>query len=76
MLYIKIIYELYFIIFTDFFKIVEKKSITKASQELHLIQPVVSIQLKNFQRRVNFEINFNTFLNSNYCRYNYFHYFK
>ncbi len=32
-----------------FLKIVEKKSITKASQELHLTQPAVSIQLKNFQ---------------------------
>ncbi len=32
-----------------FLKIVEKESITKASQELHLTQPAVSIQLKNFQ---------------------------
>jgi len=34
-----------------FLKIVEKKSITKASQELHLTQPAVSIQLKNFQNQ-------------------------
>ena len=32
-----------------FLKIVEKKSITKAAEELHLTQPAVSIQLKNFQ---------------------------
>ncbi|MBC7494278.1 MAG: LysR family transcriptional regulator [Flavobacterium sp.] len=32
-----------------FLKIVEKKSITKAADELHLTQPAVSIQLKNFQ---------------------------
>lgn len=32
-----------------FLKIVQTKSITKASQELHLTQPAVSIQLKNFQ---------------------------
>lgn len=32
-----------------FLKIVENKSITKASEELHLTQPAVSIQLKNFQ---------------------------
>lgn len=32
-----------------FLKIVETKSITKASEELHLTQPAVSIQLKNFQ---------------------------
>ena len=32
-----------------FLKIVEKKSITKAAAELHLTQPAVSIQLKNFQ---------------------------
>lgn len=32
-----------------FSKIVETKSITKASEELHLTQPAVSIQLKNFQ---------------------------
>ena len=32
-----------------FLKIAQVKSITKASQELHLTQPAVSIQLKNFQ---------------------------
>lgn len=32
-----------------FQKIVETKSITKAAMELHLTQPAVSIQLKNFQ---------------------------
>ncbi len=32
-----------------FLKIAENQSITKASQELHLTQPAVSIQLKNFQ---------------------------
>ncbi len=34
-----------------FLKIVEKKSITKAALELHLTQPAVSIQLKNFQNQ-------------------------
>ena len=32
-----------------FLKIVETESVTKASEELHLTQPNVSIQLKNFQ---------------------------
>ena len=32
-----------------FVKIVEKESITKASEELFLTQPAVSIQLKKFQ---------------------------
>ena len=32
-----------------FLKIAELKSITKASEALHLTQPAVSIQLKNFQ---------------------------
>jgi DNA-binding transcriptional LysR family regulator len=32
-----------------FLKIVQTESITKASEELHLTQPAVSIQLKNFQ---------------------------
>jgi DNA-binding transcriptional LysR family regulator len=32
-----------------FLKVVKTKSVTKASQELHLTQPAVSIQLKNFQ---------------------------
>ena len=34
-----------------FLKIVELKSITKASEELNLTQPAVSIQLKNFQNQ-------------------------
>jgi DNA-binding transcriptional LysR family regulator len=32
-----------------FLKVVQTKSATKASEELHLTQPAVSIQLKNFQ---------------------------
>lgn len=32
-----------------FLKIVQKQSVTKASEALHLTQPAVSIQLKNFQ---------------------------
>ena len=32
-----------------FLKVVQTESITKASEELHLTQPAVSIQLKNFQ---------------------------
>ncbi|TNE54859.1 MAG: LysR family transcriptional regulator [Bacteroidetes bacterium] len=32
-----------------FIKVVEKQSITKAAEELHMTQPAVSIQLKNFQ---------------------------
>ena len=32
-----------------FLKVVQTQSITKASEELHLTQPAVSIQLKNFQ---------------------------
>jgi DNA-binding transcriptional LysR family regulator len=32
-----------------FYKISQTKSITKAAEELHLTQPAVSIQLKNFQ---------------------------
>ncbi|UII74550.1 LysR family transcriptional regulator [Flagellimonas sp. HMM57] len=34
-----------------FSKIADKQSITKASEELHLTQPAVSIQLKNFQNQ-------------------------
>ena len=37
-----------------FLKIVKTQSVTKASEELHLTQPAVSIQLKNFQSQ--FEI--------------------
>ena len=32
-----------------FLRIVQSQSITKAAEELHLTQPAVSIQLKNFQ---------------------------
>jgi DNA-binding transcriptional LysR family regulator len=32
-----------------FVKVVQLQSVTKASEELHLTQPAVSIQLKNFQ---------------------------
>ncbi len=32
-----------------FLKVVQAQSVTKASEELHLTQPAVSIQLKNFQ---------------------------
>ncbi len=32
-----------------FLKVAENESVTKASEELHLTQPAVSIQLKNFQ---------------------------
>lgn len=32
-----------------FIKVVQTQSVTKASEELHLTQPAVSIQLKNFQ---------------------------
>lgn len=34
-----------------FLKIVQTQSVTKASEELHLTQPAVSIQLKNFQEQ-------------------------
>jgi len=34
---------------TIFLKVVETKSVTKASEELYMTQPAVSIQLKNFQ---------------------------
>lgn len=37
-----------------FLKVVKTQSVTKASEELHLTQPAVSIQLKNFQEQ--FEI--------------------
>tara|TARA_B110000503_G_C7103003_1_gene394670 strand:+ start:6 stop:929 length:924 start_codon:yes stop_codon:yes gene_type:complete len=37
-----------------FLKIVQTQSVTRASEELHLTQPAVSIQLKNFQEQ--FEI--------------------
>lgn len=34
-----------------FLEVVQQESITKAAEELHLTQPAVSIQLKNFQRQ-------------------------
>lgn len=34
-----------------FLKIVQTRSVTKASEELHLTQPAVSIQLRNFQNQ-------------------------
>ena len=34
-----------------FLKVVQQRSITKASEELHLTQPAVSIQIKNFQEQ-------------------------
>lgn len=34
-----------------FLKVVEKRSVTKAAEELHLTQPAVSIQLKNLQNQ-------------------------
>ncbi len=37
-----------------FYKLTQTKSVTKAADELHLTQPAVSIQLKNFQKQ--FEI--------------------
>lgn len=36
-----------------FLKVVEKKSVTKAAEELFMTQPAVSIQLKNFQDQFN-----------------------
>ena len=39
-----------------FIKIVETKSITKTSEELHLSQPAVSIQLKNFQHQFDIQL--------------------
>ena len=37
-----------------FLKITQFRSITKAAEELHLTQPAVSIQLKNFHVRFSF----------------------
>ena len=34
-----------------FLKVVQTGSVTKASEELHLTQPAVSIQLRNFQNQ-------------------------
>ena len=39
-----------------FLKVVEFGSITKAAEDLHLTQPAVSIQLKNFQKDFNFPL--------------------
>lgn len=39
-----------------YLKVVEHKSITKAAEELHLTQPAVSIQLKNFQKNFKFAL--------------------
>lgn len=39
-----------------FLKVVEFESITKAADELHLTQPAVSIQLKNFQKDFKFPL--------------------
>ena len=36
-----------------FLKVVETRSVTKASEELYMTQPAVSIQLKNFQNHFN-----------------------
>ena len=36
-----------------FLKVAENESVTKAAEELHLTQPAVSIQLKNFQDQFN-----------------------
>ena len=34
-----------------FLKVVQTQSVTRAAEELHLTQPAVSIQLKNFQEQ-------------------------
>jgi DNA-binding transcriptional LysR family regulator len=39
-----------------FLKVVETESITKAAEVLHLTQPAVSIQLKNFQEQFDFPL--------------------
>jgi DNA-binding transcriptional LysR family regulator len=39
-----------------FLKVVEHASITKAAEELHLTQPAVSIQLKNFQKNFKYPL--------------------
>lgn len=39
-----------------FLKVVEHASITKAAEELHLTQPAVSIQLKNFQKHFKYAL--------------------
>ena len=37
-----------------FLKVVQTGSVTKASEELHLTQPAVSIQLRNFQEQFDY----------------------
>lgn len=39
-----------------FLKVVRKKSITKAAEEMHMTQPALSIQLKNFQQQFDFPL--------------------
>lgn len=39
-----------------FLKVVEHSSVTKAAEELHLTQPAVSIQLKNFQKNFKYAL--------------------
>jgi hypothetical protein len=55
MIYINVFYELYFTSITRFLKITQTKSITRAA-ELHLTQPAVSIQLRNFQDQLKFHL--------------------
>ena len=63
--YIKTIYELYVESATDLSQSSQAGSITLAAEELHLTQPAVSIQLKNFQTQ--FDITISTpFLDAAY----------
>jgi DNA-binding transcriptional LysR family regulator len=39
-----------------FLKVAETVSITKAAEHLHLTQPAVSIQLKNFQQQFDYAL--------------------
>ena len=39
-----------------FYQVVQTKSITKAAEALHLSQPAISIQLKNFQQQFDFSL--------------------
>ena len=48
---IKIFYELYLNQLKIFLRIVENRSITKASEDLNFTQSAVSIQLRNFQNQ-------------------------
>jgi LysR family transcriptional regulator, low CO2-responsive transcriptional regulator len=47
-----------------FLKVTQALSITKAAEELHLTQPAVSIQLKNFQEQ--FDIPLTEIVGGNY----------